>query len=215
MFEEARTIEEVSAEKCIRQNIPVLTKSIFATSILLSMKYARDVANDCPLIPRTFYYNASNQLRFIIYKLIVKYIDDNNLGEIKFHEPRNEKGLTIPEFIVNSNVTIHLKKTLNSEKLPVFSQARKEKSIVNEQLSLPFEDFNNYFCLVTYNHRKFNLKYMQIGVPDKNYEKWLYTENILTYIDKDIEENIDKNYSNEIKEDFNRKTQKEYKLAIK
>ena len=71
------------------------------------------------------------------------------------------------------------------------------------------------YCLVTYNHKRFDIKYIQIGVPDKNYSKWLFTENLLMYIDNDLAERIEKAYSNDIREEIANNIKKDFKLEVK
>ena len=192
MFEEVKSVEEINSEKVIRENIPVIIKKIIATSIYMAMKYARDQSFQCLQLPKTYYFKAAVELRFIIAKFIVKYIDDNNFVNVKYNENINEKGLPTPEILVD-NIVIHLKKHNNPETLPCNSKKREMESLKNVQLTLGFEEEHSYYCLATYDHKRFNIKYIQIGMPNENYSKWLGRENLLGYIDLDLAERVEKN----------------------
>lgn len=214
MFEEVKSVEEVNAEKVIQERIPVIIKKIIATSIYMAMKYAREQSFQCLQLPKTYYYKAAVDLRFIIAQFIVKYIDDNNFVNVKYNENINEKGLPTPEILID-NIVVHLKKHNKQETLPGFSKKREVESLKNEQLTLGFEEEYGYYCLATYDHKRFNIKYIQIGVPNESYSKWLGRENLLGYIDRDLAERVEKAYSAEIKEEIANNIKKEFKLEVK
>ncbi len=96
---------------------------------------------------------------------------------------------------------MHIKKNDNKEKLPAKARFRKEEAKNNVQLTLNFdgiEESKPCSMIITFNHKRFRLKYVQIGIPDENYERWLRRWSLMEYISRDNVENIVNEYKPEL-----------------
>jgi len=214
MFDDYQKDEEKNANKLLMEFMPPIAKKIIATAIFAGMKAAREFWQEHPSLPKGAYYDAACQLRFIIYRTVAKMAENIQFSRMSYVELT---GSSSPLFIIDSVLQIQFKKAAKKEMLPEPVYSRTIRSEGNKQLSLPFgtEYDPAVYCLVTYNHSVFNLKYMQIGIPDEKYEKWVVRENLIEYIDKELVERIEKEYVPKVKEEVADNISKKYRLTIK
>lgn len=214
MFENIKNAENQNANKILAESISPVAKSIIATSIFMGLKTALEFWQEHPSLPKGAYYDAACQLRFIIYRTVAKMADEMPIARMTYLELT---GSSSPLFIIDSILKIQFKKNASMEMLPDAVQSRTIRALGNKQLTLPFGTQYDpaVYCLVTYDHKAFKLKYMQIGIPDENYEKWLVKENLVDYIDKTMMERIEKEFVPRIKEEIADNISKNYKLSLK
>lgn len=127
-------------------------------------------------------------------------IDKNNLSIIRYSEDKQGRGRPVILFHCG-NAVMHIKKNDNKEKLPAKAMFRKEEAKNNVQLTLNFEgieDSKPCCMIVTFNHKRFRLEYVQMGIPDENYEHWLRKWSLMEYISHDNVENIVNEYKPEL-----------------
>lgn len=58
------------------------------------------------------------------------------------------------------------------------------------------------YMLVTFDHKAFNLRYMQIGIPKDDYSGWIRKWNLMTFVKQDQVEEIVKTNGPIIREEF-------------
>ena len=198
MFE---TVEEKNADIIFSQ-IDDKFKHMIADAVQAACIISQNVIDDttAPGIPRTKWFNTACNLGYVISTLLTKMIDENNLPIISFSEDRQGHGRPIIHFHCG-NAVMHIKKNDNKEKLPAKARFRKEEAKNNVQLTLNFdgiEESKPCSMIITFSHKRFRLKYVQIGIPDENYERWLRRWSLMEYISRDNVENIVNEYKPEL-----------------
>lgn len=198
MFE---TIEERNADEIFSQ-IDDNLKQMIADAVQAACIISQNVMEDttAPGIPKTKWFNTACNLGYVISTLLTKMIDNNNLSTIRYSEDKQGRGRPIIHFHFG-NAVMHIKKNANKKKLPSKANFRKEEAKNNVQLTLGFdeiEDSKPCCMIVTFNHRRFRLEYIQMGIPDENYEHWLRRWSLMEYISKDNVENIVNEYGPEL-----------------
>lgn len=208
MFE---STEEKQAEKILFEVLPPRIKQIFASAVFCGIKQAESIWREHPELPRNSRYNAGCQLRFIISYLLTKIADNELAARLTYTET---KGNSSPDFWWDSRIKIQLKKHGKPEELPQKSSDRASNAKLNQGSLFSPDDFTECYALVTYQHKNFQFTYIQIGIPDAEYKRLLKWERIENYIDTELVENIEKNYSTEIKAAFDEKITKQFSLAV-
>ena len=78
-----------------------------------------------------------------------------------------------------------------------------------------FEQPKTIYMIVTFNHKNFQLKYVQIGMADAEYNKWLNRWSLMDYIQKDRAEEMHKEYKSDLAEQAEAIIRKEYRLEMR
>lgn len=198
MFE---TVEERKADEIFSQ-IDETFKHMIADAVQAACIISQNVMEDttAPGIPRTKWFNTACNLGYVISTLLTKMIYKKNLPDISFSEDKQGRGRPVIHFHCG-NAVMHIKKNDNKEKLPAEAMFRKEEAKNNVQLTLNFdgiEDSKPCCMIVTFNHKRFRLEYIQIGIPDENYERWVRRWSLMEYISHDNVENIVNEYEPEL-----------------
>lgn len=212
------TEKEEKAVQIYENQLLVPVRSMIANSILSGCRIASKIISDPSnfALPRATYFNTACELGFIANKILARLIDADNFLGVLYSEPKRGHGRPCVEY--NSNgITFQLKKENNVNKLPPKAIYRVEQSAEN-QLILDFG--NDYgpvpmYMIVTYNHKKFKLDYVQIGVPIEDYSGWLQRWSLMPYIQEEQVEYIMKNYGTQIKEEYQEKIDKKYNISLK
>lgn len=203
--------EEKQAEKILFEILPPRVKQIFASAVFCGIKQAESIWREHPELPKNSRYNAGCQLRFIISYLLTKIADNELAARLTYTE---SSGNSSPIFLWDSRIKIQIKKHDKPEELPLISSNRSTNAKLNDSSLFAPDDFTECYALVTYHHKNFQCKYIQIGIPDAEYKRLLKWERIENYIDTELVENIEKNYSTEIKAAFDEKITKQFGLAV-
>lgn len=217
MFE---TIEEKQAE-AIFATIDEDMKHMIANSLQAACIISQNLIEDSTAlgIPKTKKFNVACQLPYIANKLLTKMIDVYNKPNISYSEDGQCRGRPTIH-IKDGNVIMHIKKANNPENLPTKANFREEEAKHNEQLKLNFPNSEIYepaYMIITFNHKNFRLQYIQIGMADTNYERWLGRWGIMDHINNDAVDKIVKEYGPDmIKEAVDyEEIQKSYSLGVR
>ncbi|WP_337767707.1 hypothetical protein [Phascolarctobacterium succinatutens] len=206
------TIEEKQAKKIINDILPPRIKQIFASTVYCGMKIAGKICMEHPELPKLSRYDAGCQLRFIISYLLTKIADNELTARLTYTETR---GNSSPDYWWDSRIKIQVKKNDKSEALPKKSFNRTSNAKSNQGSLFTIDEFSECYVLVTYDHKDFNCTYIQIGIPDAKYERWLDIERIENYIDTDTTEYIEKNYGKDLEAALSdEKITKQFNLTI-
>ncbi|WP_182185506.1 hypothetical protein [Pectinatus frisingensis] len=212
------TREQEKAEEIYNKAISTPTRIMIANSIFSGCKIALDIFQDKSnlLIPGSAYYDSAFRLGFIINKILVHQINDNEFCEISYFEPDRGHGRRTIEYKTN-NVTIQLKKTNKRNKLPEPAKYRLKKAADNQMILDFGKNYNiaDMYMLVTYTHRRLVLDYIQIGMPNEDYTGWLNSWDLLQYIQKEQTERIVQNYGTQVQEEYQEAIEKKYKISLK
>lgn len=212
------TEKEDKAAEIYERQFLVPVRSMIANSILSGLRIALKITADPSnfALPKSAYFNAACDLGFITNKVLVCLIDDDNFSGVLYSEPKRGHGRPCIEYKVNG-ITFQLKKENNIKKLPQRANYRVKQSADNQMILDFGKDYGPIpiYMLVTYNHKKFMLDYMQIGVPKEDYSDWLQRWNLMPYIQEEQVEYIIKNYSTQIKEEYREKIDKKYNILLK
>ena len=87
----------------------------------------------------------------------------------------------------------------------------------NRQMSLDFgaEIQMPVYLIVTYNHKNFRLRYVQIGIASYDYTSWLHRWNLADYIRQERVEVMRNEYGPAIRENFVEHISKKYHLEMR
>ena len=69
--------------------------------------------------------------------------------------------------------------------------------------------------VVTFNHKDFQLKFIQIGMIDPTYERWLFRDDLLSYIQSNTVETMQKTYGAPLEQQAIELVQKNFRLEMK
>ena len=69
--------------------------------------------------------------------------------------------------------------------------------------------------VVTFNHREFQPIFIQIGMIDPTYERWLFRDNLLSYIQPEAAETMQKTYGATLEQQAIERVQKNFRLEMK
>lgn len=203
---------EISARILLEADLSPRVKQIMATCIIEAHRMAKEFWRKNGNLPMTSKYDAGNQLRFIINRLVAKMVDREPAARLNYMETGFNNSI---DFWYDSRIKLHIKKCVNANKLPNPSCDRKKNAQINNQISLFEQDaFSTGFVLATYNHKDFDIQYIQLGVPDADYTMWLHKESIMDYFDKDMSEEIQKTYGAEMEKAYTEKIKKNFGLKI-
>lgn len=205
------TNEVKQAEKIIFEVLPPRIKQIFASAIYCGMKQAESIWREHPELPKHGRYNAGCQLRFIISYLLTEIADNELTARLTYTEAA---GNTSPVFWWDSRIKIQVKKHNKPEELPKETADRASNAKRNQGSLFEADEFAECYALISYDHKDFKCKYIQIGIPDANYTQWLKVERIEDYIDMDAVENINKNYSKSLESAFSEEITKQFGLTL-
>lgn len=191
-------------------------KSLMANSIFSGLRIAKETFNREPniILPRSAYFFTAYNLTYCINKVLSNLIDKNQFSTLSFVE--TSSGRPDIEYKTNSGINIQIKKEKSKEKLPISSKHRLKRS-ANNQILLDFGDNidEEIYMLVIFDHKAFNLRYMQIGIPKDDYSGWIRKWNLMAFVKQDQVEEIVKTNGPIIREEFIEKINKEYKLALR
>lgn len=203
---------EISARILLEADLSPRVKQIMATCIIEAHRIAKEFWIKNGNLPKTSKYDASSQLRFIIFRLVAKMVDSEPAARISYMEPGFNNS---PDYWYDSRIKLQIKKCANANKLPNRSCDREKNAQINNQISLfNSDEFSSGFVLVTYNHKDFDIQYIQLGVPDADYTRWLHQEPIMDYFDKDMAEEIQKTYVDEMEKAYTEEIKKNFGLKL-
>jgi len=212
------TEKEEKAVEIYEKQCMVPVRSMIANSILSGCRIASKINEDPSnfALPKSAYFNTACTLGFIANKVLVHLIDDDNFSGVLYSEPKRGHGRPCIEYQSNG-ITFQLKKENNVKKLPPKANYRVEQSADNQMILNFGEDYGPIplYMIVTYNHKKFMLDYVQIGVPKEDYSDWLQRWNLMPYIQEEQVEYIIKNYSSQLKEEYQEQIDKKYNISLK
>ena len=69
--------------------------------------------------------------------------------------------------------------------------------------------------VVTFNHREFQPIFIQIGMIDPTYERWLFRDNLMSYIQSEAVETMQKTYGAPLEQQAIELVQKNFRLEMK
>lgn len=211
--EKEEKVTEIYENQCI---VPV--RSMIANSILSGCRIASKINEDPSnlSLPKSAYYNTAYTMGFIANKILVRLIDDDNFSGVLYSEPKHGHGRPCIQYQSNG-ITFQLKKETSVKKLPPRANYRVKQSAQNQTVLDLGAEYGPIplYMLVTYNHKRFKLDYVQIGVPKEDYSDWLQRWSLMQYIQEEQVEYIIKNYSTELKEEYQEDINKKYKISLK
>ena len=210
--------DELIAEEIYRSNITDITKHMIANGIQATCQSCQNImASASELgIPRSKKFDTACRFSFILSSILTKSIDENNFSQITYDEVSTGRGRPIIHYR-NGNVIFHLKKETSANRLPQGARYRIEETKGNEQLLL-FPDTVEVppaHMLVTFNHREFQPIFIQIGMIDPTYERWLFRDDLLPYIQPEAVENLQKTYGAPLEQQAIELVQKNFRLEMK
>ena len=213
------TDEKIASDKVFSNEISDVTKHIIANSVYAGCMTCREIMSSPEAlgIPRCKYFDTASSIGFFINRIAAQYIDDNNFADLKYYEKTVGHGRPMVLF-ESGRVVFHIKKNRNSQKLPPRSNLRVNEAQENKDafLVLPgFEQPKTIYMIVTFNHKNFQLKYVQIGMADAEYNKWLNRWSLVDYIQKDRAEEMNKEYKSDLAEQAEAIIRKEYRLEMR
>lgn len=218
MFE---TCEQHTYENLYIERIPPILTGLVASSIYSALKIGKNFVLTHPELPRTAYYQAACDLPYNINYIIMQHIEAPAYRtlDIVSKEPRSIHGRPQVEYEYN-NACIHIKKNKIANRLPKASLYRQTNSQNNSsQMSLDFgEDYRMkppVFMIVTYNHKRLDLDYIQIGFPKPDYSGWICRWDLTNSVDHDFVENIQKTAGPELNHRSEELIDKQYKIGLK
>lgn len=218
MFEDN---QQLYYDKLYSRYISKSFREMSASTIYSALTISRDFVLQHPSLPRTNYYWAAYNVQFIIPNIMMKIIEDQDHKFLNVYgdEAPNPHGRPYVEFEIN-NIKVHIKKNRNAEKLPNISIYRESESTKNNmQMALDFGTdtavSQKLFAIITYNHQRFNLKYIQIGFPKDDYSGWIDKWSLIDDIKSDTVEMIKKKYGPEIREEIANNITKKYGFGLR
>ena len=69
--------------------------------------------------------------------------------------------------------------------------------------------------VVTFNHQGFQLKFIQIGMIDPTYERWLFRDDLLPYIQSETVETMQKEYGAPLEQQAMEQIKKDFRLEMR
>ena len=201
---------------------PEQVTQILASTIYAACSISKSMTENYINIPHRGALIAGQTFPFNIDRLLTKQIDTNEVGKFPFLYRENEvAGVSFPYIEYYSDIgKFHIKKSTTIDKLP---QARVHR-ISNAQSNRIFLDFGDEYIdknldqvygLISYNHKRFNMKYIVAGIPEYDYSGWAFKLDITTHLSKDLMEDIKKENEARLKEEFNEAIVKKYNLKLK
>lgn len=210
--------DELIAEEIYRSNITDITKHMIANGIQATCQSCQNImASALELgIPRSKKFDTACRFSFILSSILTKSIDENNLSQLTYDEVSTGRGRPIIHYR-SGNAIFHIKKESNANRLPQGAKYRREETKGNEQILL-FPDIVEVppaHMVVTFNHKDFQLKFIQIGMIDPTYERWLFRDDLLSYIQSNTVETMQKTYGAPLEQQAIELVQKNFRLEMK
>lgn len=217
MFE---TNDEMIIEKMynsLNDSVKHQIANVIQTACIISQNSLNDAT--ALGIPQSKYFRLACDLSFCIDSVFSAYIDSNNMSGLTYGEKKTGHGRPVIRYeIIDGSIAFHIKKERNPRKLPSAAKFRCKEMADNQQLFLKFPDLPQEEAInmvVTFNHKHFDLQYVQIGVSNYDYTGWLRRFNLMPYIQPEMVEYMQKEYEPEVKEEFIEKVNKQYKLEMR
>lgn len=209
--------EELIAAEIYQNNINDATKHMIANGIQTTCQVCENImAHPSAMgIPRLKAFDTACRFSFIMNCILTKSVDENDFSQIIYDEVRTGHGRPIIHYR-SGNVTFHIKKESNANKLPQVAQYRREETKENEQILL-FPDLAETppaHMVVTFNHQGFQLKFIQIGMIDPTYERWLFRDDLLPYVQPETVETMQKEYGAPLEQQAIEQIQKNFRLGM-
>lgn len=220
MFE---TLDEQSVVRIYQEKFPESAKHSVANAIQGGCEACLGVLQsmDAMGIPRSKYFNIAQTLGYNVNRLLTKDIDENNFTDLTYYEDNTGHGRPIVHYRVgiegNNIFDLHIKKNRSARNLPHAAGYRIQEAKQNEEILLGFPDVeikHTIFMIVTFNHKRFRPEYMQIGIADSQYKRWLCRWDLMEFVQPDYVEHMQKEYKDDLEEQME-KIQKEYKLEMR
>jgi hypothetical protein len=192
------------------------SKAIIASTIYVACGMSKNVCDDMINMPNRASWLAGLSLPFFIERLLANQIDQNQIGKFPFYyrEVKSPKSAFSYIEYYSDTVKFHIKKVRKVEKLPTSANHRTSNAKVN-QLFLGFgpefvpQGVNVPFGIITYDHFKFDLKFICLGFPKYDYTDWQNPHlSIMEYISKEMSEYIKKENDLALKEEYKEKVEK-------
>lgn len=219
MFEDA---QQKAYAQLYSEGLTKPFRELVASSIYSAVVMSRDFIRDHPELPLMNHYRAACDLQFKIPELIAKLIESPEYSFLNVIVMESTMHTVRPqvEFELNG-IGVHVKKHRNAKTLPGMSGYRVDHAKNNDlQMALDFgitemKEETKPFAIVTFNHKRFNLDYIQIGFPKEDYSGWIGRWSLMSDIEMDIVETVKKKYAPEFKEELAHKIAKEYKIDLR
>jgi hypothetical protein len=206
------------AERIYQDNIPDIVRHMIANGIQTACQVSRNILTDASAmgIPRSKAFNTACNLTFLINSTMTKAIDENNLARLTYDEQRTGHGRPIVHYM-SDKVVFHIKKERSAEKLPHGAKYRREETKKNEQILLLDEPQEEVMAnmVVTFNHKNFQVQYIQIGMIDPEYQTWLGRWPLLSYIQPENVERMRKEYGEPLEEQARELIRKNFQLEMR
>ena len=210
--------DELIAEEIYRSNVTDITKHMVANGVQTACTTCRNIMlNPAAIgIPRSKLFDTACRFSFILNSILTKSIDENNFSQLTYDEVRTGHGRPIIHYM-SGNVIFHLKKETSAHRLPQGARYRIEETKGNEQILLFPESVEAppAHMVVTFNHREFQPIFIQIGMIDPTYERWLFRDNLMSYIQAETVETMQKTYGATLEQQAIERVQKNFRLEMK
>ena len=210
--------EELRMARLFDERFPEVAKEMIATSVQARCSIALDAASDKSAmgIPRSKMFAEACNLTFVINKVLTNAIDASNTPTMSYEEAIVGRGRPMVHYLVDG-FSLHIKKNQKADHLPKGAIFRMAETEENRQMSLDFgaEIQMPVYLIVTYNHKNFRLRYVQIGIASYDYTSWLHRWNLADYIRQERVEVMRNEYGPAIRENFVEHISKKYHLEMR
>ncbi len=214
MFESS---EELQAIQAYEEHFPEIAKEMIATAIQAGCSISLDAISDGSAmgIPRSKMFTQACDLSFVINRVLTSAIDAKNISPMTYREDTVGHGRPMIHYLVD-RFSLHIKKNRNAHKLPKRALFRLAETKENQQLSLDLNEgiSNPMYLIVTFNHKDFHLRYVQIGIASYDYKGWLHRWSLMDYIRQDRADVMRNEYGPAIRENFE-SISKNYRLEMR
>jgi hypothetical protein len=199
---------------------PDSVKTMIATNVYAASKMSKNLRDSWVNMPMRMSWFAGHSFGFFIDQLMSKQIEESVIGKFpySYRELRIPKcGYPYMEYYSDKG-KFHIKKADKPERLPKAAIQRISNAQSNGFLDygpdyIPQVE-DNPFALITYGHRGFDLRFIEIGFPETDYSDWKGYWDISQNISKEIAESVLKDKEPELKEEYQEIVQK-YSLKLK
>ena len=210
--------DELIAEEIYRNNVTDITKHMIANSVQSACTTCQNIMLNASAIgiPRSKSFDTACRFSFILNSILTKSIDENQFSQLTYDEIYMGHGRPIVHYR-SGNVIFHIKKETSANRLPQGARYRIEETKGNEQILLFPETVEAppAHMVVTFNHREFQPIFIQIGMIDPTYERWLFRDNLLSYIQSETVESMQKTYGTTLEQQAIERVQKNFRLEMK
>lgn len=210
--------EELIAAAIYDRNINDGTKHMIANGIQTTCYVCKNIMGNASAmgIPKLKAFDTACRFSFIMNEILTKTIDENSFSQIIYDEVSTGHGRPIIHYR-RGDAIFHIKKESNPNKLPKGAKYRREEAKGNGQILLfpEFEVTSPAHMVVTFNHQGFQLKFIQIGMIDPTYERWLFRDDLLPYIQSDTVETMQKEYGAPLEQQAMEQIKKDFRLEMR